>query len=385
MRRLPCAPPFSSESLASWILTLSNNLDIPIWRIPAIIGFGSHPFNLFQTGRWPRKVSPRQVVAIRNSTGLHVSRIIDMTFNHLYSGIPSLELADGSRSMWRYNFIMSQHVRICPEYLRERPSRWPLVWHLPWVIACQMHIRYLVDSCKCGAPVKTPASTRGDWICHSLDPMGCGRPLHSLPSSRVRHRELISAQAKLIEITRRKRERTSLNSATADDLYNILLMTLARGSLASIPHISESAKTAYERFSIANERDGWQSLISTVARLPADRRLLEAAILMSEPILTADQPLEAARSILPLDQGGNGLNAMSDWVHSKWQVEALLHGSHRFEQLTQLCLGSASLDQVPARGTKRYSGWRSPVAEPADRRRAAKRSTASPYGATPRA
>lgn len=76
----------------------------------------------------------------------------------------------------RYRFGM----QACPECLASQVAYLRKVWRYAWWLVCPMHLRLMVDSCQCGAPI-VPLRQRAHigresrlWLCHA-----CLEPLHT--------------------------------------------------------------------------------------------------------------------------------------------------------------------------------------------------------------
>ncbi|BAJ28183.1 MULTISPECIES: TniQ family protein [Kitasatospora] len=379
VRRLPTVvAPLPGEALTSWLLAVMELSGIEGSEAARLFGLGGGRFMHATTDVWLRRLTEPQLAGLSQSTGLPAEWISGLTFERLYSNIPLSALQDGSRNAWRYGYVSRDQIRICPSCVGARQGRWSLVWHLPWVLVCPIHSLYLRDACDCGKIFRPPRRTMEVGTCpitgsaRARTEKGCGRPLSTLPAVYVENPHLIRAQERLLSVVRSQLDATDMMSMTADDVYAVLLMTLARGSLASVSGVSPAAQKSFEDFTATNEAVGWYDLSTRVPGLPRDALLLEAAVLMSEPVLTADDPLEAASAILPVSMRIDGTHALSDWVHTNWQVQALRQVSNPLRPLAELCLeyaiqGSTYIN----RQMRRYSGWRSPARTARERRSSA--------------
>ncbi|MER8186956.1 TniQ family protein [Kitasatospora sp. NPDC094015] len=387
LRRLPAVPvPLEAESLHSWIGALARLHETSVGSVMAALGWPGVPSN--PTGALHsavRGLSRSDRGRIAAATGLSEGRISRMTCASYLSGFrdarplpPRLPERPSRGTEFheqiRVKAIRKGHVvsqarfKVCPSCIDEDGGRWPLAWLLPWFVICPRHLRFLLETCECGGPVRSSGGASGrDWMCRQR-PMDrpnvtCGRLLRRLPSEEISDVALAEAHTWLLQLLKPAGERGTAEGITPDDLFAVLLLCTERGFLRNVTGLDPSMREAFDAHARAREARMWRGMRGGQRGYSPDVRVMAAGLRMAVPILVADDPLEEARKVLPVDVvSASGVRAISDWLHNDPQWTAMSLVGDRYIPLAAAVLSpdGARVPRTPYmayRPEGNMSGW----------------------------
>jgi hypothetical protein len=220
------------------------------------------------------------------------------------------------------------------------------MWMLPWYVVCPRHHRFLVAACECGARPRALGCLDGrDWKCPGRGINGrltdCGRLLRDLPSRASSDPALTDAQSWLLQLLNPVGERGGAEGGTPDDVNAMVLLCTERGFVKNLAGLDPAVQEAFETHMGANERNMWRRGGSGKGRrgYSPDPHVIAAGLRMAVAILSADDPLDEARRLLPVDiVSEEGVRAISNWLRKETQWTAMSLVGSRYVPLAAAVL-----------------------------------------------
>ncbi|MEV4921625.1 TniQ family protein [Streptomyces roseoverticillatus] len=300
--------PLPGESLMSWVNATAADYGISRARATQITGLinkGETFLALHLPNDAPVFMASWEVMQrVHAATGLEPPAVTDMTF-HRFRGTALPSVSPGqfdatTRRLLHARWISPTQLRLCPACADENGGRWPLVWQLPWAIACMRHYCYLVDACPdCGTrfalPVTNPVAGTCQHIVNRSPLRRCGTSLRGMSAHPVRDLAVLRLQDRLLGHLESAEYDNSEARADFADLWAMASLTLHAATADSLMHADAPVRTAMAHFRLDHPVGGRR--LSTVAIRPPSVLVTAAALRLAAEITFADDPLERADAI----------------------------------------------------------------------------------------
>ncbi|MFI6997149.1 TniQ family protein [Nocardia sp. NPDC050175] len=211
-----CPRPLAGESFLSWIDVVAECYGIGRQQAFHTVGlsWANHRLSRLSLAM-PAQFADQVVVR----TGLSPSELKDLTIAR-YPGLD--DAVRGGDPLW----VQANTSAACVDCLGENGGRWMLEWKMAFVVACQMHGRFLVGRCGCGRGLhRSSIHSASRWRCTGLpraiitspEPGGrCTRRVTDLSAPAPRDVELLNTQAAIMALVTATSPTESATSTFAD-------------------------------------------------------------------------------------------------------------------------------------------------------------------------